>query len=277
MSSKKVNTKKVVEAPKVEEPKVEPKVESPKVEEPVKVESPKEEPKVEEVVETASANDDNTSNNGDVITTVEEEIVSSADYLSIVNRLIDDTKKLATAQKSFEYYTKPELKEIDKAWKLLQKAQDQLSKEGNKVLFSLAANSAPKVKKEIKVDANGVKITEGKNPVNFLPFAQEFFGLSSKEGHGSRYLEYTWAGIKKEDGVKNGSLITINKPGPLNTFFNGIKKVMEDRGLNTDKEKEVYALLQKGELKNTDITKFSKYCYEEKEKKAKVSKKAEAK
>ena len=169
------------------------------------------------------------------------------------------------------------MKEIDKAWKLLQKAQDQLSKEGNKVLFSLAANSAPKVKKVINVDANGVKITEGKNPVNFLPFAQEFFGLPSKEGHGSRYLEYTWAGIKKEDGVKDGSLITINKPGPLKTFFDGIKKVMEDRGLNTDKEKEVYALIEKGVLKNTDITKFSKYCYEEKEKKVKVSKKAEAK
>lgn len=271
MSSKKATTKKIAETPKVEAPKEEPNV----------VEVPNEDPKVEEVVvETASVNEEvneNTSNNGDDVNVIEEEIVSSAEYLSIVNQLIDNTKKLATAQKSFEYYTKPELKEIDKAWKLLQKAQDQLSKEGNKVLFSLAANSAPKVKKEIKVDANGVKITEGKNPVNFLPFAQEFFGLSSKEGHGSRYLEYTWAGIKKEDGVKDGSLITINKPGPLNTFFTGIKKVMEERGLNTDKEKEVHALLEKGVLKNTDITKFSKYCYEEKEKKAKVSKKVEAK
>lgn len=271
---KKVETTKV-ETAKVEEPvKVDEtaKVETPKVEEPVKVEEPKEEPNVE----TTEGEADGSSNNGD-ITTVVEEIVSSIEYLSIVSQLIENTKQLANAQKSFEYYTKPELKEIDKASKLLQKAQDQLSKEENKVLFSLAANSAPKVKKVINVDANGVKITEGKNPVNFLPFAQEFFGLPSKEGHGSRYLEYIWAGIKKEEGVKNGSLITINKPGPLKTFFDGIKKVMEDRGLNTDKEKEVYALIETGVLKNKDITKFSKYCYEEKEKKAKVSKKAEAK
>lgn len=261
-------TVKKVDTSKVETPKVEEHV---KVEEPVKVEDPKEETNVE----TTDGEADGSSNNGDTATVVEE-IISSSDYVNTINNLIESTKKLATAQKSFEYYTKPELKEIDKAWKLLQKADDQLSKEVNKTLFSLAANSAPKVKKVIKTDENGNKITEGKNPVNFLPFAQEFFGLPSKEGHGSRFLEYIWFNIKKEDGVKNGSIITINKPGPLKTFFDGIKKVMEERGLNTDKEKEVYALLQTGELKNTDITKFSKYCYEEKEKKAKAPKKVKA-
>ena len=125
---KKVETAKVEEPVKVDETA---KVETPKVEEPVKVEEPKEEPNVE----TTEGEADGSSNNGD-ITTVVEEIVSSIEYLSIVSQLIENTKQLANAQKSFEYYTKPELKEIDKASKLLQKAQDQLSKEENKVLFS---------------------------------------------------------------------------------------------------------------------------------------------
>ena len=74
-----------------------------------------------------------------------------------------------------------------------------------------------------------------------------------------------WKFIKSEEGVKNGASIIISKPGPVNNFFKEIKRVMEERVLNSDKEKEVHALIEKGVLVNTDITKFSKYCYEVKE------------
>jgi hypothetical protein len=233
----------------------------------------KEEILVQKEINDEVADDSVNGENDDSSNTHENSnIISHIEYISYLSEATEITKRLTLGQKSIVNYTKPELREIDKAVRLLQKAKEQLSKEENKTLFSLAASSAPRVKK-VNKDSNGVKITIGKNPVNFLPFAQTFFELPSMEGHGSRYLEYMWANIKKEDGVKDGSLIIINKPGSLNTFFNGIKNVMEERGLKTDKEKEVYALLEKGELKNTDITKFSKYCYEEKEKKPNATKK----
>jgi hypothetical protein len=206
----------------------------------------------------------------------DEGLISSTEYINFVNKQIENTKNLTNALKSIQYFTKTELKEVDKVEKLLQKANDQYSKTQSKVFFSLAANSAPKAKKEIKLDLNGNKITEGKNPVVWYDFAKEGFKLESNNGFGNKYLQHIWELIKSVPGTKNGSSIIISTPGAVNTFFQNIKRVMEERGLNTEKEKEVYALIEKGVLANTDITKFSKYCYEEKEKKPKATKKSKA-
>jgi len=206
----------------------------------------------------------------------DEGLISSTEYINFVNKQIENTRNLMNALKSIPYFTKTELKEVDKVEKLLQKANEQYSKTQSKVFFSLAANSAPKAKKEIKLDLNGNKITEGKNPVVWYDFAKEGFKLESNDGFGNKYLQHVWELIKSVAGTKNGSSIIISNPGPVNTFFQNIKRVMEERGLNTEKEKEVYALIEKGVLANTDITKFSKYCYEEKEKKPKATKKPKA-
>lgn len=206
----------------------------------------------------------------------DEGLISSIEYINFVNKQIENTKNLTNALKSIQYFTKTELKEVDKVEKLLQKTNEQYSKTHSKVFFSLAANSAPKAKKEIKLDLNGNKITEGKNPVVWYDFAKEAFKLESNDVFGSKYLQHVWQLIKREAGTKNGSSIIISNIGATNTFFQNIKRVMEERGLNTDKEKEVYALIEKGILANTDITKFSKYCYEEKEKKPKATKKPKA-
>jgi len=215
--------------------------------------------------------DQNSVINGD------EGLISSTEYINFVNKQIENTRNLMNALKSIPYFTKTELKEVDKVEKLLQKANEQYSKTQSKVFFSLAANSAPKAKKEIKLDSNGNKIpSEGKNPVVWKKFAKEAFNLQSNIGFGSKYLQYVWELIKSESGTKNGSSIIISNPGATNTFFQNIKSVMEERGLNTEKEKEVHALIEKGVLANTDITKFSKYCYEEKEKKPAASKKSKA-
>lgn len=207
----------------------------------------------------------------------DEGIISSPEYINLVNKQIENTRNLTRALKSIQSFTKSELKEFDKVNKLLHKAESLFSIAQSKVFFSLAANSAPKAKKEIKLDSNGNKIqSEGKNPVVWYDFAKQAFKLESNDGFGSKYLQHVWELIKSEAGTKNGSSIIISKPGPTNTFFQNIKRVMEERGLNTDKEKEVHALIEEGVLANTDITKFSKYCYEEKEKKPKVSKKSKA-
>ena len=207
----------------------------------------------------------------------DEGLISSTEYINFVNKQIENTRNLTHALKSIQYFTKSELKEVDKVIKVLHKAESLFSIAQSKVFFSLAANSAPKAKKEIKLDSNGNKIqSEGKNPVIWYGFAKEGFKLESNDGFGSKYLQHVWELIKSEAGTKNGSSIIISNPGATNTFFQNIKRVMEERGLNTEKEKEVHALIEKGVLANTDITKFSKYCYEEKEKKPKVTKKSKA-
>lgn len=211
--------------------------------------------------------DKNSVNNED------EGLISSTEYINLVNKQIENTRNLTNALKSIQYFTKSELKEVDKVIKLLNKAESLFSIAQSKVFFSLAANSAPKAKKNL--DSNGNKIqSEGKNPVIWYGFAKEGFKLESNDGFGSKYLQHIWELIKSEEGTKNGSSIIISNPGPTNTFFQNIKRVMEERGLNTEKEKEVHALIEKGVLANTDITKFSKYCYEEKEKKPKATKKS---
>jgi hypothetical protein len=204
-----------------------------------------------------------------------EGLISSTEYINFVNKQIENTKNLTHALKSIKYLTKSELKDVDRSIKLLHKAESLFNIAQSKVFFSLAANSAPKAKKEIKLDSNGNKIqSEGKNPVTWYDFAKEAFKLESNDGFGSKYLQHVWELIKSETGTKNGSSIIISNPGPTNTFFQNIKRVMEERGLNSEKENEVHALIEKGVLENTDITKFSKYCYEEKEKKEKVTKKS---
>ena len=215
--------------------------------------------------------DKNSVNNED------EGLISSTEYINFVNKQIENTRNLTNALKSIPFFTKNELRDIDKVIKLLHKAESLFSIAQSKVFFSLAANSAPKAKKEIKLDSNGNKIqSEGKNPVVWHDFVKEAFKLESNDGFGSKYLQHVWELIKSEVGTKNGSSIIISNIGATNTFFQNIKRVMEERGLNTDKEKEVYALIEKGILANTDITKFSKYCYEEKEKKPKATKKPKA-
>ena len=207
----------------------------------------------------------------------DEGLISSTEYINFVNKQIENTKNLTNALKSIPSFTKNELKEVDKVKKLLNKVESLYAIAQSKVFFSLAANSAPKAKKEIKLDSNGIKIpAEGKNPVVWYDFAKEAFRLESNDGFGSKYLQHVWELIKSEAGTKNGSSIIISNPGATNTFFQNIKRVMEERGLNTEKEKEVLALIEKGVLANTDITKFSKYCYEEKEKKPKATKKSKA-
>jgi hypothetical protein len=158
--------------------------------------------------------------------------------------------------------------------KQLQKASNQFAIAQSKVFFSLAANSAPKAKKEIKLDVNGNKITEGKNPVEWYDFAKEIFQLESNEIYGSKYLEYVWKVIRNDPGAKKGSSIITSNPGPTNTLFQNIKRVMLERGVSPDDK--VINLIDGGVLANTDITKFSKYCYQEKEKKPKATKKSNA-
>jgi hypothetical protein len=204
-----------------------------------------------------------------------EGIISSVEYIKLINQQIEIIKKTTKALKSIQFFTKTELKEVDKAEKLLQKARDQLAKELTKVFFSLAANSAPKAKKN-NLDENGNKIpTPGKSPCIWYDFARDAFGLESNEGFRSEFLTLIWPFIKSEDGVKNGPSIIISKPGRVNNFFNEIKSIMEKRGLNEENQK-VYDLINKGVLVNTDITKFSKYCSEENEKKPKATKKSNA-
>jgi hypothetical protein len=85
-----------------------------------------------------------------------------------------------------------------------------------------------------------------------------------------------WVFLKSEEGVKDGASIIISKPGPVNSFFNNIKNIIEKKESRTEKDNKILALIEKGVLKNTDITSFSTYCHEEKEKKVKVTKKAAA-
>ena len=127
------------------------------------------------------------------------------------------------------------------------------------------------------MDENGNKILRpGKSPCIWYDWAANGFGLESNNGYSDTFLTLMWPFLKSEEGVKNGSSIIISKPGRVNNFFNEIKRVMEERGLNSEREKEVYALIEKGVLVNTDITKFSIYCYEKKEKKPKATKKSNA-
>ena len=247
--------------------------------EPVKEEEVVIEP-VNEEIAVEAVKDEEVANNGDESeekTNEVEETISAEDYLNLLKERIENTRRLTKAQKSITQHTKAELKEIQKEEKLLQKAESQLFEERNKVFHSFAASSAPKPKKN-NVDADGNKIpTPGKNPVVWHDFARIAFGLESNEGYQSKYLELMWIFLKSEPGVKDGSSIIISKPGPVNTFFINIKNVIEKRGLTTEKDKKNYALINGGVLKNTDITSFSTYCHEEKEKKAKVSKKDAAK
>lgn len=231
------------------------------------------------VVENISSLENGDSDEEDKNSVINEDegLISSTEYINFINKQIENTRNLTHALKSFQYFTKSELKEVDKVKKLLNKVESLFAIAESKVFFSLAANSAPKAKKEIKLDSNGNKIpSEGKNPVVWKKFAKEAFNLQSNIGFGSKYLQYVWELIKSESGTKNGSSIIISNPGATKTFFQNIKSVMEERGLNTEKEKEVHALIEKGVLANTDITKFSKYCYEEKEKKPVASKKSKA-
>ena len=219
------------------------------------------------VVENISSLENGDSDEEDKNSVINEDegLISSTEYINFINKQIENTRNLTHALKSFQYFTKSELKEVDKVKKLLNKVESLFAIAESKVFFSLAANSAPKAKKEIKLDSNGNKIpSEGKNPVVWKKFAKEAFNLQSNIGFGSKYLQYVWELIKSESGTKNGSSIIISNPGATKTFFQNIKSVMEERGLNTEKEKEVHALIEKGVLANTDITKFSKYCYEEK-------------
>jgi hypothetical protein len=231
------------------------------------------------VVENISSLEKEDSDEEDKNSVINEDegLISSTEYINFVNKQIENTKNLTNALKSIQYFTKSELKEVDKVKKLLHKAESLYAIAQSKVFFSLAANSAPKAKKEIKLDSNGNKIpSEGKNPVVWEDFAKDAFKLESNNGFGSKYLQHVWELIKSESGTKNGASIIISNPGATNTFFQNIKRVMEERGLKTEKEIEVHALIEKGVLANTDITKFSKYCYEEKEKKPKATKKSKA-
>jgi hypothetical protein len=231
------------------------------------------------VVENLSSLEKEDSDEEDKNSVINEDegLISSTEYINFINKHIENTKNLTNALKSIQYFTKSELKEVDKVKKVLHKAEFLFDIAQSKVFFSLAANSAPKAKKEIKLDSNGNKIpSEGKNPVVWEDFAKDAFKLESNNGFGSKYLQHVWELIKSESGTKNGSSIIISNPGATNTFFQNIKRVMEERGLKTEKEIEVHALIEKGVLANTDITKFSKYCYEEKEKKPKATKKSKA-
>ena len=221
--------------------------------------------------------DEESSNNGEEIQDEIEEFFSVEEHIKLLKERIENTRRLIKAQKSITQHTKFSLKDIQKEEKILHKVESQLSEERNKVLYSIAASSAPKPKKN-NVDADGNKIpTPGKNPVVWHEFVRIAFGLESNEGYQSKFLELMWIFLKSVPGVKEGALILISKPGPVNTFFNNIKSVIEKKGLETEKDKKNYALIEKGVLKNTDITSFSTYCHEEKEKKPKVSKKASVK
>ena len=152
-----------------------------------------------------------------------DEIAVFPEIINFVNKHIENTKNLTNALKSIPFFTKNELKEVDKVIKLLHKAESLFSIAQSKVFFSLAANSAPKAKKEIKLDSNGNKIqSEGKNPVVWYDFAKEAFKLESNDGFGSKYLQHVWELIKSETGTKNGSSIIISNPGATNTFFQNI-------------------------------------------------------
>jgi hypothetical protein len=228
---------------------------------------------------TLTLNDDNSSNNGEQNEEKENEVVEHIPVEEILKLLKDrneNTRNLIKAQKSIPLYTKAELKEIQKEEKQLHKLEAQLSEERNKVLYSLASSSAPKPKKNL--DSNGNKIpTPGKNPVYWYEFVKNAFGLESNNGFSSKYLELMWPFLKSEEGVKEGSSIIISRPGKVNDFFQNIKRVMEERGIHNDSQKNApYLLIQNGVLTNTDITKFSKYCYEEKEIKPKAAKKSKA-
>jgi hypothetical protein len=244
------------------------------VKEEVVIESVKEKPIVVPEEETLSITNDDNNEEYDEINS--EEIVSSEKYIDIIkqkNLLIQEEAK---ALSSISSYTKAELMKIEKEELINAKAKFDLEKKQIKEKYSRLKKNAPKGKKN-KVDENGNKIiTPGKSPCIWYDFAVNDFGLESNEGHSSTFLTLMWPFLKSEEGVKNGSSIIISKPGGrVNKFFNEIKRVMEERGLNTEKEKEVYALIEKGVLVNTDITKFSKYCYEEKEKKPKATKKSD--
>ena len=217
-------------------------------------------------------NDDNNEENDEINS---EEIISSEKYIDNIkqkNLLIQEEAKTLSSMSS---YLRSELIKIEKEEINNAKAKFDLEKKQIKFKFSILKKSAPKAKKNLDSDGNKIQ-SEGKNPVTWYDFAKEAFKLESNDGFGSKYLQHVWELIKSEAGTKNGSSIIISNPGATNTFFKNIKRVMEERGLNTEKEKEVHALIEKGVLANTDITKFSKYCYEEKEKKPKATKKTKA-
>lgn len=227
---------------------------------------------------TSSLNDDNSSNNEEQNEEREnkiEEKVSFEEILKLIQDRIENTIELIKALKSFSLYTKVQLKEIQKLEKILHKLESQYSEEKDKLLYFLAAGSAPKPPKN--VDENGKKIPiPGIGPVVWYDFVKDAFELESNNGFSSKYLELMWPFIKSEEGVKVGSSIIISKPGKVNTFFQNIKRVMEERGINTVEDKKSYQLIENGVLKNTDITKFSIFCRDVKEIKPKASKKAKA-
>jgi hypothetical protein len=241
----------------------------------VVIESVKEEPIVVPEEETLSITNDDNNEEDDEINS--EEIVSSEKYIDIIkqkNLLIQEEVK---ALGSISTYTKAELMKIEKEELINAKAKFDLEKKRIKEKYSRLKKNAPKAKKEIKLDADGNKIpVEGKSPVVWYDFAKDAFGLKINNGFGNHFLGYIWAFLKSEVGVKDGSSIIISNPGKVNTFFQKIKEVIEKRGLNSEKEKAVHALIEKGVLSNHDITRFSTYCYEEKIKKPKSSKKAKA-
>jgi hypothetical protein len=203
-----------------------------------------------------------------------EVIISFSEYIILIKERIENTNNLIKALNSIQFLTKSQLKDLNNAEKQLQKASNQFAIAQSKVFFSMAANSAPKAKKEIKLDLNGNKITEGKNPVEWYDFAKEIFELEPNEIYGSKFLQYIWKVIRNDPGAKKGPLIITSNPGPTNRLFQNIKRVMLERGVSPDDK--VITLIDNGVLANTDITKFSKYCYHEKEKKTKATKKVNA-
>jgi len=244
---------------------------------PVKEEPVKEEPVKEEVVTESVKDEENLEEQIDDNRNEVEEVISAEEHLNLLKERTENTRRLIKAQKSISNHTKVELKEIQKEEKLLYKAEYQLIEERNKFLHSLASSSAPKPKKN-NLDADGNKIpTPGKNPVVWHDFAKDAFALETNDGFLSKYLELIWIFIKSEEGVKEGASIIISKPGRVNSFFNNIKSIIENKESRTEKDNKIFALIEKGVLKNTDITSFSTYCHEEKEKKVKVTKKATAK
>jgi hypothetical protein len=242
----------------------------------VVIESVKEEPIVVPEEETLSITNDDNNEEDDEINS--EEIVSSEKYIDIIkqkNLLIQEEVKVLG---SISTYTKAELMKIEKEELINAKAKYDLKRKQIKEKFSRLKKNAPKAKKENKLDADGNKIpVEGRSHVVWYDFAKDAFGLKINNGFGNHFLGYIWAFLKSETGVKIGSSIIISNPGKVNTFFQKIKEVIEKRGLNSEKDKAVYALIEKGVLSNQDITGLSTYCYEEKIKKPKSSKKAKAK
>jgi hypothetical protein len=232
-------------------------------------------PPVKDVVEEIESitNEDNEEDEKNDSENEVGEIVLQSEYLSTIKEKTELVKKNTTALSSISSYTKAQLIEIEKEEILYAKANFEFEKKRIKAEFSRLKKNAPKAKKEVKLDSEGNVIkTQGKNPVTWTNFAKDAFGLKTNEGQGGDFLGLIWAYIKSMEGVKDGPIINIGKPGKVNTFFNDIKQEIVKRGVNPDTQK-IIDLIDGGVLSNKDITKFSKYCYEVKEKKPKATKK----